>query len=676
MHFIKLKYLAIIFFCFIINKTTAQSYIALKSFVKNNSIYLRWVHSDLNSLQSCSKEGYVLKRINLNEDELPDINQFTDLSSTTTYIKSHDKNNPIWKTKLNQNIEIGFLYNVLFNKNSSNNKNENYYYGLAMLNCDYDTSLANSAGLFFRDTVISKTKYAYLLQPKNLNEQNNIKPSIIIANAVNDDYLPNPDSLKNKPSKNEVALIWPEEKYKSFYTGYYIERSEDNLNFRQLNTKPYTQIKTKDDKNKTEIIYYDTTFKYNKNYYYRIRGLSFFGFKSNYSNTIKISIAKPITITVSLDSVKTINDSLQKIIWHTAGYINKNELAGFNIYTSENEQGPYLKSNKNLLYEKNYFIDLNPKPRTYYKVLAYNIFGDSTESNNIMAVLPDIKPPISPKNLKGNIDSSGIVKLNWLTNKEKDLKGYRLFRCNNLNEEPVEISTKILIDTTYLDKIDLNTLTENVIYFLTAVDNVFNNSNYSAPLILKRPDKIKPVNIVFKKFISNDSSITISWIKSTSNDVHKYELFQISNDSVIKIKEWSSSDSLSFYNDTSVDDNNYYKYKIRVTDNSLNYSENTSNYYYFSSQYKKSINEFKYRINKENKSIVLEWEAPNQNIFSYVLYKSKNNMEFINYKTFKNTVLKFEDKDLNIGNIYNYKIKAILNTGAETKLSKTLIIDF
>jgi hypothetical protein len=227
-----------------------------------------------------------------------------------------------------------------------------------------------------------------------------------------------------------------------------------------------------------------------------------------------------------------------------------------------------------------------------------------------------------------------------------------------------------------LDKIDLNTLTENVIYFLTAVDNVFNNSNYSAPLILKRPDKIKPINIVFKKFISNDSSITISWINSTSNDVHKYELFQISNDSVIKIKEWSSSDSLSFYNDTSVDDNNYYKYKIRVTDNSLNYSENTSNYYYFSSQYKKSINEFKYRINKENKSIVLEWEAPNQNVFSYVLYKSKNNMEFINYKTFKNSVLKFEDKDLNIGNIYKYKIKAILNSGAETKLSKTLTIDF
>ena len=675
MHFIKLKYTAVIL-CVILNKINAQSYIALKSFVKNNSIYLRWVHSDINSLQACIKDGYILKRINWNKDELPDINEFNDLSLTTTYIKSHDKNNPIWKTKLNQNIEIGFLYNVLFNKNSSNNKNENYYYGLAMLNCDYDTSLAKSAGLFFIDTVISKTKCAYLLQPKNLNEQKNIKPSIIITNAVNDDYLPNPDSLKSKLSKNEVALIWPEEKFKSFYTGYYIERSEDSINFKQLNTKPYTQIKTKDDKTKTEITYYDTSFKYNTNYFYRVRGLSFFGFKSNYSNIIKIKVTKPINISVSLDSVKTINDSIQKIIWHTAGYISKNELAGFNIYTSETEQGHYTKKNKNLITEKNYFIDLNPKTRTYYKVIAYNIYGDSTESNNIMALLPDIKPPISPKNLKGNIDSNGIVKLIWLSNKEKDLKGYRLFRCNSLNEEPVEISTKIIIDTTYLDQIDLNTLTENVIYILTAVDNVFNNSNYSAPLILKRPDKIKPVNIIFKKITSNDTSITIKWINSSSKDVHKYELFKISKDSVIKIKEWAETDSLSFYNDTLVEDNNFYKYKIRVTDNSLNYSENTSNYYYFSSQYKKSIIEFNYKIIKENKSILLEWQAPSQNVFSYVLYKSKNKMEFINYKTFKNSVLKFEDKDLNIGNIYKYKIKAILNTGAETKISKTLIIDF
>ena len=675
MHFIKLKYTAVIL-CVILNKINAQSYIALKSFVKNNSIYLRWVHSDINSLQACIKDGYILKRINWNKDELPDINEFNDLSLTTTYIKSHDKNNPIWKTKLNQNIEIGFLYNVLFNKNSSNNKNENYYYGLAMLNCDYDTSLAKSAGLFFIDTVISKTKCAYLLQPKNLNEQKNIKPSIIITNAVNDDYLPNPDSLKSKLSKNEVALIWPEEKFKSFYTGYYIERSEDNINFKQLTTKPYTQIKTKDDKTKTEITYYDTSFKYNTNYFYRVRGLSFFGFKSNYSNIIKIKVTKPINISVSLDSVKTINDSIQKIIWHTAGYISKNELAGFKIYTSETEQGHYTKKNKNLITEKNYFIDLNPKTRTYYKVIAYNIYGDSTESNNIMALLPDIKPPISPKNLKGNIDSNGIVKLIWLSNKEKDLKGYRLFRCNSLNEEPVEISTKIIIDTTYLDQIDLNTLTENVIYILTAVDNVFNNSNYSAPLILKRPDKIKPVNIIFKKITSNDTSITIKWINSSSKDVHKYELFKISKDSVIKIKEWAETDSLSFYNDTLVEDNNFYKYKIRVTDNSLNYSENTSNYYYFSSQYKKSIIEFNYKIIKENKSILLEWQAPSQNVFSYVLYKSKNKMEFINYKTFKNSVLKFEDKDLNIGNIYKYKIKAILNTGAETKISKTLIIDF
>ena len=113
-----------------------------------------------------------------------------------------------------------------------------------------------------------------------------------------------------------------------------------------------------------------------------------------------------------------------------------------------------------------------------------------------------------------------------------------------------------------------------------------------------------------------------------------------------------------------------------MADDSKNYSETISQKHYFSSRLRKPIANFKFTIDKEAKSIFLEWQAPSNDVYTYVLYKAKKGNEYISYKTFKTNVLKFEDKDLNIGNIYLYKIKANLNSGAETILSKELNVEF
>jgi uncharacterized protein len=653
----------------------AQNFIAGKTFVKDYKVFIRWVPSNNYVLNKVSKDGVVIKRLEYVGETLPDSSMFKN-AVVVGITKSIDEKDKAWVSKINEKIENGFLYNVLYKPNAKNVKNTGYFYGLAMLACDQDTAVAKNAGLFFIDNNVGNMKYAYFIQPTNVAAKKQILPAIILANSAEDTFLPMPDSLRAKVYKREIRLVWPEEKHKSYYTGYFIERSEDGVHFTRINRKPHVQIKTKDDKTKTDITYYDTTGKYNINYFYRIQGLSFFGPVGPYSNIFETKIIKPIGIICSLDSTKLVSDTLHRIFWHNVGTIPSDEYAGAHVFKCDVENGIYKKISSQLIKNDNSFIDEKPFNRSYYKVIAYNIFGDSSVSFSAMAMLPDIKPPNVPTNLRGIIDSNGVVILNWTRNKESDLKGYRVFKNNSVKEEPVEITKNLLMDTTFSDKVDLNTLTENAVYYITAVDEVYNNSAYTAPLILKRPDKVKPVPVVFTKISGSDKGINLSWVNSSSSDVETYELLRIEkNDAVTLIKEWQVADTLENYLDTNLIVGNYYKYTIRVIDKAGNFSVQVSHSYFYNVQLRKEIAGFQFKIDKENKSVFLEWK-PVDDVFSYILYKAKSGGDFISFKTFKNSTVKFEDKEVNIGNVYRYAIKAQLNDGAQTTLSKEIKAEF
>ncbi|MBL7918291.1 MAG: hypothetical protein JNM96_07820, partial [Bacteroidia bacterium] len=550
------------------------------------------------------------------------------------------------------------MYSVLYKTNTKGVNEQQMYYNLALLSCDFDTSIAKSSGLFYVEKDMDAANYAYLIQPVNSNLSKKMKPGIVVINGNNALKMPAPDTLKASAKGKEIKLIWPEEKYSDYYTGYFIERSENGIDFKRLNKKPQIQVKTKYEKNKTEIIFNDTTIKYNVIYTYRVQGLNFFGPLGPYSNTVQVKSTEPLNAIVSIDSAVVIKDSLIKIKWHITNLDDVKSLSGYKVYRSNKDNGVY-KLLSGEITNDNYFIDKNPLASNYYKVKAYSIYGDSAISNSILGVLPDIKPPATPVEFKGEIDSTGKVILTWKKNEEVDLKGYRVFRCNALNEEPAEITKKIIKENAYTDKIDLNTLTENVYYFITAVDNVFNNSKYSSPLKLKRPDKIKPVPVVFTSLVHNDSSIVVNWNNSNSSDVKKYMLYKINGNKEVQfLKEWFPQDSVSSYVDVNLKQENYYSYKIVVVDNSGNFSETVSPPHYYSKFFEDKISDFNYNVNFETKTIHLSWNYPNKEVFSYILYKGKNNTEANTIKTFKPTTLSFTDNELNIGNIYKYKIKA------------------
>jgi hypothetical protein len=655
----------------------AQSFIAAKSFVKDGKVYLRFVPNNNVTFNDCKEKGFIIKRISWEQSTLPDSANFK-LSGFQFIVKPHGKNEKAWSELIQKTPEAGFLYNTLFKPGTNQTSDPNMAYGLAMLSCDFDTALAKAVGLFYTNEDVPKGKYAYMVQPADSKLNKKIQPAIIAVNTTVNDKLQDIDSLKVQTRKKEVKLVWAVAHLKSDYTGYFIERSEDGKNFVQLNKKPHIQIQTQFEKNKKDISYNDTITEYRKTYYYRIRGLGFFGVMGNYSNVVKCRLIKPLEAYPLADKVNVIADSTLEINWHMPKNFNLNELSGFEVLRAETVDGNYIRINKKTLPKDAVkFTDLNPKPSNYYKVVTYNTDGDSAYSHPLQGLLPDIKPPKTPMGLKGKVDTSGHVILTWKPNTEKDLKGYRIFRNNDPGEELVEITKIILRDTIFTDTITLETLTEDVYYSITAVDQVYNNSPYATSIKLKRPDKIKPVAALFKEVVHSDSTITIKWVPSTSKDASDYELWRnFGNNGTEKIKAWKATDSLFEYIDTPAEYSVYYQYQLKVIDDDGNFSMSKSAPHYFDARIRKPIKKIKHSINTEKKTITLSWEYPEKELYSFIIYKAKKGEPLKIIKTLKGNTFSFEDKDLYIGNEYEYRIKANFNSGAESYISDAVKVEF
>lgn len=660
--------------CRIIN---AQNFIAAKSFVKDKTVYLRCVPNNNVTLDYCKEKGFTIKRIVWESTLMPDSTNFR-TATTLFYVKPVNKENKEWDTLSETTPEAAFLYSILYEPENNPNMDMNMAFGLAMLSCDFDIKLAKAAGLFYTDANLPKGKYAYLIKPTETKSDKKIKPAILIVNTNINDKLANIDSLKIQTRRKEVKLVWNVAQLKSDYTGYFIERSEDGKIFLQLNKKPHIQIQTQYEKEKKDISFNDTITEYGKTYYYRVRGLGFFGVYGNYSNIVKCKLIKPLDAFPLADSVHLLYDSVLQVSWHMPKNFNLKELKGFDIYRSKDNDGVYKKLNKKTLpKEVNSFTDNFPNQSNYYKVLAYNIAGDSSYSFSMMGILPDIKPPKSPLGLKGKIDTSGNVILIWKPNSETDLKGYRIFRNNDPNEELVEITKSILKDTIFKDTITLETLTEDVYYSITAVDNVFNNSPYANPVKLKRPDKIKPVGAQFIEVVHTDTTITTKWICSTSKDAEQYELWRsIQNSPFEKIKEWKATDSLNQFIDIHLEYATYYKYQLKVIDDDGNVSITNSASHYFDARIRKPIKKINYKVDLEKRNITLRWEYPEKELYSFIIYKGKKGDPLKIIKTVKGNTFIFEDTQLYIGNQYEYRIKANFNSGAESYISDAIQVEF
>jgi len=322
-----------------------------------------------------------------------------------------------------------------------------------------------------------------------------------------------------------------------------------------------------------------------------------------------------------------ISDDLVKIEWEFPKE-SENQIVGFELLHSETDgQNTYKVVQKNISRNQRSIVTKNITPSNYFKIRA---IGDNnqTESFSILVQLYDETPPAVPVGLTGKIDSTGIVRLEWKANTEKDLGGYHVFRGVQKGEEMMRLTPEMITKNTFEDKVALENLNSKVYYYVVSLDKRKNQSLPSEIIEIEKPDKVRPEAPVFAEYKLEDTG-----------------------------------------------DNKRYVYYLQAVDKSNLVSDKSLEITLRSNKIVPAavITNLAGSANGNKKMIELNWKNKSKNISEIIVYRQKGDEKPTLWGTLSGKQEFLEDKIVSSGNVYTYYIKPMLEDNQVAKTEKITI---
>lgn len=538
----------------------------------------------------------------------------------------------------------------------------------ALFAADRNRKAAQAMALSFTDTDVDLNKnHAYHIIL--ITEEKKVYQTFTIYNP-NYSYSFTPTITKTAEKEEMVVLSWDKASHAAHYSSYWIERSTDNIHFSKLNEVPYVHafdanLPSHDD----DFVYIDSVENYIP-YYYRIVGLDAFGDESTPSESIKL-MGKDKTPPAVVDAAKAemYLDQFMQITWqhHTQDI----DLAGFYLKKSPLREGPFVSCSPLLDVTERSFKDLAPNylSTNFYQVCAVDTAQNVACSYPIYGLIRDTIPPLKPTGLKGKIDSSGVVTLNWDAGKELDLKGYNIYFANKWNRVFTILNEKPIYTNQYIDTVNLNSLTEDIYYRIVAMDVRDNLSSFSDMVQLFKPDTIPPGPSIFTEFVSKNEKITLKWAPSSSKDVVQQLLLKSVNGNAFNVIQ-KLDKSTNSYSDQDLKPNEKYQYRILAIDDSGLESESVNDLTVMS-PISESANEVVLMTLKDDGNYILSCTLSNtlKKEGKLIIYTQEGDGPFITWKS-----LKMNDQNLKIPipneDKRKYKARFIQSSGHKSDFSK------
>lgn len=544
--------------------------------------------------------------------------------------------------------------------NQSRESEQRFAFGLFAADMNFEA--AKKAGIGFVDTNIKENEnYYYKIISLVPDKVLKIKSGGVFVKTDKKD-LPKPIDLFAVPQDRTVVLTWEYKLFKNLYVGYFVERSENGIDFKALHKQPLVNMNDQEKSRFSKMQYLDTIPSNNKKYYYRVKGITSFGEVSLPSDVKSALGFKKLEATPHITSYKLLKDGSARINWEFDEIAEK-EISSFELNQSDKDQGNYKALIKEIQKKTRTLIIKNIEPSNYFTISAIGNNNQKTTSLSAFVQTIDSIPPKPPVGLEAIIDTTGVVNIKWGANLEKDLLGYRVFRAHTDKEEYVQLTISPTQEISFKDHVQLENLNSKVFYKVVAVDQRFNMSDFSEVLVVIKPDVIPPSPPVFSEYKVLTNSILLKWIKSSSDDVKLHRIFRKKIDSQQKWKlvtEIPIENDKKEWQDKSVSSKIKYKYAIFAEDYSGLISDPSTPITVTTKAFNKEgiIKSFKGSADREQKNITLNWTS-NIKIQEYVLYKSKNKGVFTLYRQGLKSNMEIIDTKINPNNDYEYSLKAM-----------------
>ena len=548
-------------------------------------------------------------------------------------------------------------------------------FSFALFSADISAEVAQASGLYFKDTDVRKNE-KYLYRVYSAVPQTLMKSDTGFVYLSLQDYAPLPEIKDVKVQfADQVAMIsWNTRYAQSFYSAYWVERSEDGKKFERTSELPYVNTYPEDMPDPGISYKVDSLKENNKTYHYRIIGISPFGDTGPPSEIVKGEGAEALGVAPAIRAV-TKADTRADIRWEFPRE-KESAISGFEVERSHLHDKSFKKISGSLPPSTRSFQDPKPEGTNYYRIKALGKNEQKSLSFPVLHQLEDSIPPIQPTGLTGFIDTTGTVTLHWNNNTESDLNGYRIFRSNFQNSEFSQVTNNPVDTAEFIEKIPLQNLSRAVYYKIQAIDTRFNPSAFSMVVKLLKPDMVPPVAPVIKEWKADAGKLMVGWVPSSSKDVsmHQLKIKSIQEDKWNLTRRFLRKDTLqhSYVNLKT----GTYEVIIEAIDSSGNITPSKPLKANITAVPTKGIEGIKTVADRTNNKIILSWKLSGMQAEKILVYRATGEGKPALYKTLDGTLREFSDGQIVINETYSYYLKTIGKNGEEGLFSEQVLVKF
>lgn len=629
----KINLILILAICLFLTKAEGQFFLNdfYASKYNGSELKLRWEPKSIEEWQASLVNGYKIRIYENNikiKEELVNVTPYNEWDSKIKAISNfkHDfyqgAKNMIFQDKVT--VEDEKIDYVL--KGQSKSSVDSFRLGMLIYCATYDFNINKMAGLGY--SFIPKENASYRI---TLSVNDKFERTIECKAVKADNSVP---YLSGEWGDKQVTLRLKTKDHNNIYFGYFIENSKDNINYKMEDSIPYVNTldkfgsKLRKENNYLEIK--DSLERNYVNYFYRIRGMDYFGEKSDKQSVISGYGFDKMTISPMIIFADQTEDNKGYLKWKVFEK-EAHLIKDFTLLRSDSISGKYEiiadSINKSLReikvpldYTINYFrLEANPKD------------GKSMTSAPIFIMGQDTTAPAKPVIIKAILDSLNRAVVKWRKNNEPDLWGYRIFKSNFASDEFTLLNSYPQVDTFYIDTINLKLGTENIYYLVEATDKRNNRSELSDTIRIELPDIIPPVIPVITNITQTDKNAQIFFQKCPSKDFDHFRLYRKDLKRDLEwtlINMWDTLNKNLYIIDSSVVENTDYAYAMTAVDQSKLESKPSIPFKIFIKQLKENFQPFiniSQSIDEKTKKINISWACKEKDdIVSVLIYRGES----------------------------------------------------
>lgn len=551
-------------------------------------------------------------------------------------------------------------------------------WSIATYLADVDASVAQAMGLRYVDREVAPGAFYYyrvitLSAPADT-------AFVAVDRAVGTYAVAAGPLLEADEGERRVLLKWDAD-VNSGFTAYWVERSEDGRTWRRLHERPFVPMR---DGNQGPLLahtYADTSIAANyKPFRYRVLGIDPFGNTSTEAAPI-IAMGRDRTAPAAPEMKGAVEEKGRMIVrWEQPDAAS--DLRGYRVEKAMSGTTGFYPLHRDLLSASaRQFTDTSSLliMGNYYRVAAVDTAGNTSYSLGGYGSVIDSIAPLPPADLSGRIDTNGVVTVEWKQGKDRDVLGYRVFFANQADHIFINLTPAPLASLTFTDTIPLNTLTKRIHYRVVAVDRSFNHSEFSAMLTLTKPDLVAPVAPLFSDYRATDSTVVLSFVHSSSEDVKEHVLWRKDQGaaSFREVARFKSGNMPRIWTDSDVLGPAGYAYQLAAIDSAGNRSPMTQ-------AIEVTVRGKRVTMRPTNvtatvdaqKRVRVTWQGANSGVHHYIVHRSRDGAPPIAVGSPTSAVLEFIDDRVPGDGSYTYSVRAARADGSLSPESMGAVVSY